>query len=78
MSTPSLSAAPEVSAAMQPFLQGFGWGNPSSTHVFGEQAKRAVEYARRQVADLIGCGEDEVRWAQSEMPTIAEGLVVVQ
>lgn len=50
---------PEVAAAMQPFLSEF-FGNPSSTHWYGVQTKKAVEKARKQVADLLGCQPDEV------------------
>ena len=45
--------APEVAEAMLPFL-GAQFGNPSSSHVWGEFAKTAVNDARQQVAALIG------------------------
>lgn len=45
--------APEVLAAMQPFLHEF-YGNPSSSHSFGRNARRAVENAREQVAEALG------------------------
>jgi cysteine desulfurase NifS/selenium donor protein len=51
--------APEVAAAMRPFLEGH-FGNPSSSHRFGIEARRAVEQARRQIADLLGCHPDEI------------------
>jgi cysteine desulfurase NifS/selenium donor protein len=51
--------APEVAAAMRPFLDG-GFGNPSSPHSFGIESRRAVEKARGQVATLLGCQRDEV------------------
>jgi len=51
--------APEVAAAMRPFLEGF-FGNPSSSHPYGIAARRAVERARAQVAELLGCFPDEV------------------
>lgn len=50
---------PEVVAAMLPYLTEH-FGNPSSSHVYGYRAKRAVTRARQQVAALLGCGEDEV------------------
>ena len=50
---------PRVAEAMRPYLTE-GWGNPSSSHWFGLQAKSAVDSARRQVADLLGCRPDEV------------------
>lgn len=50
---------PEVIEAMMPFLQN-KWGNPSSVHFYGRDARRHVDEARRSVAGLLGCEEDEV------------------
>src|SRR6187402_2228542 len=36
------------------------FGNPSSVHHFGQQAKAAVDDARSQVAELIGADPSEV------------------
>ena len=49
----------EVAAAMLPYMV-TGFGNPSSTHWFGLQSKKAVEEARAQVAALLGCHADEI------------------
>jgi len=49
----------EVAAAMQPFLTKH-FGNPSSSHFYGKETKRAVENAREQVADLLSCESDEI------------------
>ncbi len=49
----------EVAAAMRPFFEEF-FGNPSSTHVFGVEARKAVEIARREIASLINAHADEV------------------
>ena len=49
---------PRVLEAMLPYL-GERFGNPSSSHAFGWEAKEAVEAARRQVADLIGASPQE-------------------
>lgn len=49
----------EVADAMLPYLYE-RFGNPSSTHVYGREAREAVEHARQQVAELIGCRADEV------------------
>ena len=46
--------APEALEGMLPFLSE-QYGNPSSTHRFGQQARQAVEEARHQVAGLVGC-----------------------
>ena len=50
---------PEVADAMRPFLDGF-YGNPSSSHPLGLEARSAVDRAREQVAGLLGCATDEV------------------
>lgn len=50
---------PRVAEAMLPFIKDH-FGNPSSGHAFGVTAKKAVEKARRQVADLLGCQVYEV------------------
>jgi cysteine desulfurase len=50
---------PRVAEAMRPFLTGF-FGNPSSGHRFGREAKAAVERARDQVAGCLGCRSAEV------------------
>jgi cysteine desulfurase len=65
--------APEVFAAMQPYLTEV-YGNPSSAHSLGQRMKVAVEHARQQVAGLIGaaeaneivftsCGSESDNWA---------------
>ncbi|MBN2092365.1 selenide, water dikinase SelD [candidate division KSB1 bacterium] len=51
--------APEVAREMEPFLHQY-FGNPSSGHIFGIQARKAVEKARSQVASLLGCETDEI------------------
>jgi cysteine desulfurase len=39
------------------------FGNPaSSSHAYGNQARQAVELARRQVAELVGCNADALVW----------------
>jgi cysteine desulfurase NifS len=50
---------PEVAEAMRPYLYEH-FGNPSSSHWYGQQTKRAVEKARQQIAQLLGCHPDEV------------------
>ncbi len=51
--------AREVAEAMAPYLYEH-FGNPSSSHPYGTATKRAVEAARVQVADLLGCQAGEV------------------
>lgn len=50
---------PEVLEAMLPYLRD-AFGNPSSDHARGGQARKAVEIARGHVATLIGASPDEV------------------
>lgn len=50
---------PEVVDAMLPYLREH-FGNPSSSHVYGKRASAAVEHARHQVANLIGCNNEEL------------------
>lgn len=50
---------PEVFEVMVPWLRE-GFGNPSSGHVYGKRAKGAMEAARAQVAELLGCSSDEI------------------
>ena len=50
---------PEVIEAMMPFLLD-KWGNPSSVHYYGRDARRFIDEARRAVATLLNCEEDEV------------------
>jgi cysteine desulfurase len=65
--------APEVLAAMQPYLSEY-FGNPSSAHALGREMKQAIEHSREQVASLIGaaetseivftsCGSESDNWA---------------
>jgi len=51
--------APEVVAAMQPYLTD-DFGNPSSLHWAGTPARDAVETARCQVASLLRCDATEI------------------
>jgi cysteine desulfurase len=65
--------APEVLAAMQPYLSDL-YGNPSSAHSLGRKMKSAVEDARGKVAELLraadageigftSCGSESDNWA---------------
>lgn len=49
---------PEVKKAMVEAMEIFG--NPSSLHAFGRQARQAVEDARERVAQFIGATADEI------------------
>lgn len=51
--------APEVVAAMAECLTET-WGNPSSAHRFGQEAKRKIDEAREHVAALVNCTPREI------------------
>ena len=63
---------PAVLEAMMPYLTDV-YGNPSSVHAFGREARKALEAARAQVAKAInadpreiyftGCGTESDNWA---------------
>jgi cysteine desulfurase len=50
---------PEAVAAMLPYF-GERFGNPSSVHAFGREAREGVDTAREQVAGFLGAGKDEI------------------
>jgi len=50
---------PEVVEAMLPYLSDV-FGNPSSIHSFGQEAKAAVEEARDKIAALVGARSEEI------------------
>jgi len=50
---------PLVLKAMLPWFTD-GFGNPSSIHSFGQEAKGAIEEAREKVARLVGAKSDEI------------------
>ncbi|CAN5596309.1 cysteine desulfurase NifS [soil metagenome] len=50
---------PEVLAEMAPYFDE-RFGNPSSTHRWGRQARNALEQARERVAAVLGAGRREI------------------
>ncbi len=50
---------PEVVEIMSEYMLEV-YGNPSSVHSFGREARKAVDKAREQVANLIGAGPEEI------------------
>ena len=50
---------PEVINTMLPYFTEY-YGNPSSIHAFGREARKAVDTARTHVADLLGAKDDEI------------------
>ncbi len=64
---------PRVVEAMLPFYD-VNFGNPSSLHWAGQQAKQAIVEGRRQVADLFHAGADEIIFTASG--TEADNMVL--
>ena len=50
---------PEVLAEMLPYFSG-AYGNPSSIHAFGREAREAVDLARERVAQFLGATPGEI------------------
>src|SRR5215218_11316282 len=50
---------PRVVEAMMPYLTE-RFGNPSSVHFYGQEARAAVDRARREVAALVGARPNEI------------------
>jgi cysteine desulfurase len=50
---------PDVVQAMLPYF-GDSFGNPSSAHGFGQEAREAIEAARNNVASLLGANPGEI------------------
>ena len=55
---------PEVLEAMLPHMRD-NWGNPSSGHAKGRQAKAAIDTARTQIATIAGVQPHEVIFVSS-------------
>ncbi len=49
----------EVADAMIPYLKN-PTGNPSSLHSFGRMARSAIESARAEIANLVGCSSEAI------------------
>jgi cysteine desulfurase len=60
---------PRVAAAMAPWGV-TGYGNPHSAHLWGYQAKAAVELARDQVAALIGAPSEAIAFTSGATESV--------
>lgn len=65
---------PRVLAAMLPYFSE-RWGNASSTHAFGQEARAAVDRARQEVAALLGARPGEIIFTSGA--TEADNLAVL-
>ena len=56
------STTPTDPAVVEAMLPWFSerFGNPSSSHTLGQEAKRAIEEARKRIASFLGAVEDEI------------------
>ncbi|MDR0802710.1 cysteine desulfurase family protein [Fluviicola sp.] len=71
--------AKEVAEAMIPVLQN-EFGNPSSTHFYGRQAKALIETSRRSIAKQLNCSPSELIFTSggTEADNIALNSAVYQ
>jgi cysteine desulfurase len=53
------AVAPEVIEAMKPYF-GEVYGNPSSFHYFGRQAKTVIDQSRAKIAELLNASPEEL------------------
>ena len=51
--------AQEVYEAMAPVIKS-NFGNPSSSHYFGRNAKALIEKSRRNIANYLNCSSSEI------------------
>jgi cysteine desulfurase len=66
---------PEVLEAMLPYLGRERFGNPSSAHRFGREARAGLEEARQQVAEALGVDPPEVLFTSGG--TEADNLAIL-
>ncbi|HET7459591.1 MAG TPA: cysteine desulfurase family protein [Longimicrobium sp.] len=70
----SAPVRPEAREAMLPFLEG-RFGNPSSIHRYGREARAALEEARARLAAVIGASPQEIVFTRAG--TEADGVAVL-
>lgn len=66
---------PEVLEAMLPYLRPENFGNPSSAHRFGRNARAGVEEAKKKVAGAVGAEPNQVIFTSGG--TEADNLAVI-
>lgn len=60
---------PRVLSEMLPYFSEY-FGNASSNHIYGKEAKEAIEKARKQVADIINCDSQEIIFTSGSTESI--------
>jgi cysteine desulfurase len=68
------SVAAEILEAMAPYFNG-DYGNASSLHAYGREARRAVETSRESIAEALGVRHDEIVFTSGA--TEADNLAIV-
>ncbi|MHC4992090.1 MAG: cysteine desulfurase family protein, partial [Planctomycetota bacterium] len=66
--------AAEVVDAMEEMLRS-DWGNPSSSHRFGQRARRRLAFARESVCRLVGCSDRELLFTSGGTEAAALALL---
>ncbi len=58
------AATPIEAAALEAMAEAArtAWGNPASVHAVGRRCRAALEHARNQVAETLGCSPSELVW----------------
>ena len=64
---------PQVQEAMLPYFSDH-YGNPSSLHVFGREAKIAISRARDEIAQCLGCSPAE--WVFTGSGTESDNMAI--
>lgn len=67
---------PEVLEAMLPFLRN-NWGNPSSAHGVGREARAGLEQAKRDIATAVGVGVQPNQVIFTSGGTEADNLAII-
>src|SRR5690349_5653664 len=71
---------PRVVEAILPYLQDW-YGNPSSVHRLGQRSRQAIDEARNQVAQLVGCADSELQFTgggTESINTAVRGLLAAR
>src|SRR5690606_23131710 len=72
-SAASTPVADEVISEMLPYMK-LQYGNPSSIHKFGRETTRAIQLARKRVAEMIGASMREITFTSGG--TEADNLAI--
>jgi len=65
---------PLVFEAMEPFLRGDNFGNPSSIHTAGRIVRDAIEESRSKVSSLLNCSPSEIIFSSGGTESINSAI----